>query len=674
MPSPNGRYLCSQATLLKAGQYLASLISGDAQPGKYLQKVLADARVNVHDLTAKQLIAFLMNTRLPKVFAESGTAQDGSDWNMQETSILGDVSFSTTETYAFNNGAHYGGFVGHPQPLEVNFLFMASSLLVNGRGNQTCDMQEVLVGNKINDEAFFKLYERRFLPGLRAQNKQANIDGKQLVINIPGLGCGMFAGEYESEVRRALPLALKRLFDTYGPELNMLHTVNYDPYLPLAEDTFTSIVPNTNIRLMARPLTRLPIGAVGQVASQLEFPKDGTDYSNCRLVKVVAWDHFSYPGNDIWVNGGLAFGNGRMTDDGVSFASSDVILAMFALGQFYGLPVTKVFYDDHSGIAYALDPRDPSKIEPISYADLARMYPSEVTEAMLDIEAALIPRFEMAAAAAAAVEPELAFEFELPPFPDVSSEADEFDAAFVRGENQGRSPVDESERKEEANYLLTPPDALSFVDQDFLLDSDEEEQQSPDAIETARREAEQRQLKTLQNLDILSQFTSKLDAMREYANKLCPGINGLALAFEKAQTIRKIILEIEARIDSFQLRILKSDPQAWMELKESVLEVMNNIKTNGQYEILATHRAPVIRWLKEILCIIVGAIATLVRAAQLYSADKDAFSWKQVPFGLFSNTTSVNKCIEATETLNLVVDQGIAACNGEGERPEVPGF
>ncbi len=383
MPQPTGRYLCSEETLLKAQTYLKSLAAGTVQPGNRLANVLSAAKVtDFNAIDAKQLIAFLMDTRKPKIFAESEPFLDGSDWNLQETAILGDMVFSTTGTHAFNNGAHFG-YQDHKEPLDTHFLFIASALLRNGHGHQTSDMSDVLVNGQLDEEAFYKLYERRLLPGLLIQNAQAKKDGTPLVINIPGLGCGQFAGHYGTQVREALPRVLKRIFETHGAQLDMIHTVNYDPYEKLVKDEFTTDkLPNTQIRLIARPLKGLPNGAPGIVASQLEFPKDGTDYTHCRLIKVVAWDHFSFPGNDLWINQ-LDLGNGRATDDGVSFASSDVVLALFAMGQFGSeSPATRIQYNPKQGIAYAIHPQDN---QVLGYGQLTQLYPSHVSVDMIDV-------------------------------------------------------------------------------------------------------------------------------------------------------------------------------------------------------------------------------------------------------------------------------------------------
>jgi hypothetical protein len=370
MTKPMGKYLYSDKTLTKANVYLKQLQSGEKTPGMHLGACLKRDGRDIQSIEGRDLITMLMNTRQAQIFAESDVSIDGSDWNIEECSILGDVSFNTTNTVAFNNGAHVNP-TNHVAPLPVNFLFVASALMRNGRNNPTPDMKELLNhDNSLNEEAYFELYERRLLPGLILQNSAAKKDNVKLVINIPGLGLGNFAGAHREALSAALPRVLKRLFTKHAALLDQIHTVNYDPYEQPSNDEFSSIVPNGPI-LQQRPFKGLPKGALGTVASQLEFPKDGTNYQQgFRLLKIVAWDHFSFPGNDIW-------GNRRATDDGVSFASSDVLKAMFEMGQLQGkLPTENFIYNPASGIL---------KLEDIRHEDLAKRCPSHVTSKMIEV-------------------------------------------------------------------------------------------------------------------------------------------------------------------------------------------------------------------------------------------------------------------------------------------------
>jgi hypothetical protein len=385
MAKPTGLYLYSDETLKNVELYLEKLTNKTATPGCRLADAIPKEKIDdFKNISAKEQLVYLMNTRQARLFLESDTLQDGSDWNQEETAILGDIAFCTMDTCSFNNGAHNNPYDSsiktwqdHDTPLETNFLFIAGALLRNDNGKLTPDMREVLVPDGIlNEDAFYKLYERRLLPGLLYQNELARRDDKKLVINIPGIGCGAFAGHYVTAVKEAFPRVLKKLFETHANQLDRIHTVNFDPYTKPKKDEFTTQSDSdTKIRLMNRPLMGLPEGAPGSVASQLEFPKDGEDYTEHRLLKIVAWDHFSFPGNDIW-------GDLRKTDDGVSFASSNVVLALFNMGQFGDNNlVNDVCYSPEEGIAYAVNPKDKKRL---TYSELSRQYTSEVTIQMIE--------------------------------------------------------------------------------------------------------------------------------------------------------------------------------------------------------------------------------------------------------------------------------------------------
>lgn len=364
-----GSYLFSDTTLDTAGRYLEALQNGTKNPGAYLAQQMTRSNRTFADLSAKDLVTVLMNTRRPQLFAESQVRLDGSDWTLEEHAILAGISFMTQGTHAFNNGEHNARQVRrYTPPLPVNFVYISGALFRNTQTGLSNDLTTVINDNGMIDEnKFYALYEQRLLPGLLLQNRVAHAQDKRLVINIPGVGCGQFAGQYGAQVRAALPRVLKKLFDTHGAELNRVDAVNYDPYQPMSEDTLTSTT-TTGIRLMARPYLDLSSEAR---SCSLEYPRDGHDYSNHLLVKVVAWDPFSFPGNDIW-------NNSRVTDDGVSMASSDGIRALINMGQFPTCNTPVFQYGHHTatfGPGYHTH----------DYVGFAQRFPSTVTNDMLQM-------------------------------------------------------------------------------------------------------------------------------------------------------------------------------------------------------------------------------------------------------------------------------------------------
>jgi hypothetical protein len=74
----------------KALLYLGGLRAGTS-PGKYLGDPLR--AVDLLRIKAVEFMEMLMRTKLPQIFAESDVYGDGTDWNRDELSILGDINF-----------------------------------------------------------------------------------------------------------------------------------------------------------------------------------------------------------------------------------------------------------------------------------------------------------------------------------------------------------------------------------------------------------------------------------------------------------------------------------------------------------------------------------------------------------------------------------------------------
>lgn len=363
---PIGKYLYSNITLEKAKNYLSSL-----QMGKYLPSIYLSQKIkNFNKCSPEELIVALMNTRKPRLFAEFEASIDGTDWNALEQEILSEVSFVTSNTCAFNDGNHdHTKVLNYEIPLPVNFIY-ASGALLRSKNENSIELSTLLTSTgDIDASKLYTLYETRILPGLIWQNKEAHNLGKRLVINIPGIGCGQFAGKYRDKIRHCLPIVLREIFKNHANELDMIDEVIYDPYEPLkGGDSFSGDA--SHIKLKCRPYQFLPYD---QRSNQLAYPKSGGVYDAYLLVKVVAWDPFSYPGNDIW-------GDSRTTDDGVSMASSDGIKALVNMGQFPTCNLKSFKYSQSSGIFYPEDDDGNN----IYHYDFATMYASDVRPEMCE--------------------------------------------------------------------------------------------------------------------------------------------------------------------------------------------------------------------------------------------------------------------------------------------------
>lgn len=300
--------LVPDETRARLAGYLASLRSGAAHAGERLNQFLSGA--DTAALTEAALLDALINTKVPQIFAESAVSGDGSDWNLTELGILGDISIAVPVT-VFDNGNHTAP-VAHAEPFPGTLIFTPGALLRNGRDKVPADWEEVTrPDGTLCPERYFRLYERRLLPVFRHADASAAIQGKSALLTIPGLSCGQFAGPFRGYLGAALQTVLERFLKKHGALFPNLRAVWFDPFNEC--DNARSEI--HGISLMVRPLLK-GNEAKSQLCPPADYAEEGDDFSVCLLFSIVAWDHVSWPGNDY-------FGGSRCTDDGVKAAATD---------------------------------------------------------------------------------------------------------------------------------------------------------------------------------------------------------------------------------------------------------------------------------------------------------------------------------------------------------------
>ena len=147
---------------------------------------------------SSDLLGKLFDTKIPQIFAESEVVGDGSDWNLTELRLLGDISVAVPVTI-YDNGKHHHP-IQHQPPFPGMLVFTPGALLCNGQGLIPPDLKEVTSGDgQISTEGYYNLYKRRLLPVLEFINEHAN-EERSAFITIPGLGCGQFAGDYHGQL------------------------------------------------------------------------------------------------------------------------------------------------------------------------------------------------------------------------------------------------------------------------------------------------------------------------------------------------------------------------------------------------------------------------------------------------------------------------------------------
>jgi hypothetical protein len=333
--TPGYRIIIPEQTLARATDYLQGLRARRVQPGAYLLHRLQGT--DLQALTELDFLGELLDTKLPQIFAESAVAGDGSDWNLTELGLLGDISMALPVTL-FDDGNHAAP-TPHQPPFPGTLLFTPGALLRNGRGRPPADWNEVTTADgQFSTEGYYALYRRRLLPVLRYLN-QCAARPRSAILTVPGLGCGQFAGPFRGQLGPRLEAVLIRLLSEYGTQLPNLKDVYFDPYSACTNERHEI----HGISLLVRPLQAPGNTGKSQLCHPAAYAEAGDDFSDCALYSLVAWDHVSWPGNDFFIGS-------RGTDDGVKAAATS---SMFAL----------------TGVAGTYDPASGKYQPPKSYSN-----------------------------------------------------------------------------------------------------------------------------------------------------------------------------------------------------------------------------------------------------------------------------------------------------------------
>lgn len=305
--TPGYAIIIPEDTAARAVDYIKALRAGQTKPGAYLHDRLQG--VDLQAMTEQDLLGKLFDTKRPQIFAESAVAGDGSDWNLIELGLLGDVSIAVPVT-VFDDGNHSAP-TPHVTPFSATLIFTPGALLRNGRGRTPADWNEVTgLGGQLSTEGYYSLYRRRLLPVFRYLDHCA-AKPRSAFLTMPGLGCGQFAGPFRGHLGTRLQAVLERFLTEYGASFPNLKTVYFDPYSE-CENVRCEI---QGISLMVRPLKALGNRGKSQLCRPAAYSEPDDDFSDCALYSIVAWDHVSWPGNDFFIGS-------RATDDGVKAAAT----------------------------------------------------------------------------------------------------------------------------------------------------------------------------------------------------------------------------------------------------------------------------------------------------------------------------------------------------------------
>lgn len=309
---PQYRILLHNSAYQKVQSYLNDIRSGVTKTGSYLHQCLDNE--NISGLSTEEFLESVVNTKLPQIFAESEVRGDGSDWNLDELSILGDICVAVPVT-VYDNGEHSSPKI-HEVPFDANLLFVPGALLRNDTGNTPADWNEVTVDGEIDYDAYYYLYERRLLPLFIYADKTAESHNISAFITIQGIGCGQFAGKFNGRLGPFLKRVLVDFLNKYGKGFSNIEAVYFDPYNECDNERHEI----HSITFFVRPLT-MGNENKPQLCKPQEYAEADDEFSNCELFSFVAWDHVSWPGNDFYTGY-------RGTDDGVKAASTNSMAIM----------------------------------------------------------------------------------------------------------------------------------------------------------------------------------------------------------------------------------------------------------------------------------------------------------------------------------------------------------
>jgi len=318
--APSYSIIIPDGTLVRARDYLEALRTGEGRAGAFLHDRLQG--VDLRAITEHELLGKLFDTKRPQIFAETSVVGDGSDWNLTELGLLGDVSVAVPVT-VFDDG-NYSSPTPHDPPFSGVLIFTPGALLRNGHGYTPADWNEATTGDgQLSVEGFYNLYRRRLLPVLHYINERAGTP-RSAFVTVPGIGCGQFAGPFRGQLGIRVQQVLERLLTEYGGSLPNVKCIYFDPYGEC--QNFRREI--QGISFMVRPLKDSGNQAKSQLCRPVAYAEKGDDFSGCSLYSIVAWDHVSWPGNDFYAGS-------RATDDGVKAAATSSMSALTGVEGWY---------------------------------------------------------------------------------------------------------------------------------------------------------------------------------------------------------------------------------------------------------------------------------------------------------------------------------------------------
>ena len=279
------------------GQNIQSCIQEMIRSRQFGQRILGNSLSN-----EQQIIQALLDSKERLFFAEQG--QIGG-WTFQEQRILGGINIAM-KVHIFDDGTWSFPNI-HRYPFEGTLLFCPGPLLSR---TDCWDHKFIVQDGKIDPEKYALVLEERIVPLLLYVQETAI---EPSLVCLPGLGCGVFAGVFKGMISHLFIRTVRNILEKYSSRLSKIAMVYHYAYGPYESE----------LRYEEQISETMRFVQWRNGPSMLSRPSviDADFHDGTPLFKFVAWDHFSWPGNDF-------FANSRQTDDGVSAAATSSMASL----------------------------------------------------------------------------------------------------------------------------------------------------------------------------------------------------------------------------------------------------------------------------------------------------------------------------------------------------------
>ncbi|CAK8163606.1 hypothetical protein CAXC1_90001 [Candidatus Xenohaliotis californiensis] len=292
-------------------QYIKDLSESRKKPGSRLAAVIKKKYgKNIGGIVGfkpDDLIDCLIAAKEKFCAPSTAIVPSATEWTPEEFDLLSNICLSVPVN-AFQSGIRPGNKFSlrernyNNKPFATNLSFVVG-LLLNGKGSP--DYNSVVVNGIIDKRRFRERLEGRLLPTLVHASERAKTLGKKAWISVPGLGAGVFSGDFSPEIVHGILLeAIVEIVDSNKEILANIECINLETGGKIVDtkgydlSNFVSVLARKNgsrVSVAASPQIYMKRGPFDPVsASEYTFG------FNCNMHEhftLVAGSALSLPGN-----------------------------------------------------------------------------------------------------------------------------------------------------------------------------------------------------------------------------------------------------------------------------------------------------------------------------------------------------------------------------------------